>query len=376
MFFHYLKYFTLSTLREKSVIFWLMLFPLILGTFFHAALIGVYDKDIKFSEIPVSVVVKRENPNFKKVMEQVSSGDDALFTTSYDDEDAAKEKLESGEVKGIIYVEPLLSLTVKSSGMDQTVIRSFVERYSTTESVIINAALNNPQKISEITESFSEELKANVAVPLTDGNMNTYMSYMYNLLAMVCVLGTTVGMNIALLSEANLSAVGIRNSLAPNSKLTKCFAGLVSGCMVQTVCSLIALIYIKYILQDDLGVSLPVAALTVMVGSWMGVAIGFFFGSVGKLSEGARQGLAIAFSMLLCFLSGLMVGDMKAICMEKIPFFNNINPAALVCDALYVVNVDGDYNRYIVKLLTMAAITLIFTILGFVATRRKRYASI
>ena len=118
------------------------------------------------------------------------------------------------------------------------------------------------------------------------------------------------------------------------------------------------------------------ALLTAIVGSWMGVAIGFFFGTIGKFSEGARVGLSIGFSMLLCFLSGLMVGDIKSLLMEKLPWFNNLNPAALVCDALYVLNVDDDLNRYTVKMLTMVAFTLFFTILGFIMTRRKRYASV
>ena len=159
-------------------------------------------------------------------------------------------------------------------------------------------------------------------------------------------------------------------------KLTKNFAGLISGCIVQSVCTLIAAGYIVFVLRDDLGIPFPMVVLTSVVGSWMGVAIGFFFGTVGKFSEGTREGLSIAFSMVLCFLSGLMVGDIKTVMMEKVPWFNNINPAALVCDALYALNVDGNYDRYLVKMLTMAAVTLIFTLLGFIMTRRKKYASI
>ena len=48
MLFHNIKYNTLASVREKSIIFWLMLFPVVLATFFHVALIGVYDKDILF----------------------------------------------------------------------------------------------------------------------------------------------------------------------------------------------------------------------------------------------------------------------------------------------------------------------------------------
>ncbi|MBQ6675794.1 MAG: ABC transporter permease [Ruminococcus sp.] len=376
MLFHNIKYNTLASVREKSIIFWLMLFPVILATFFHIALIGVYDKDILFNTIDVAVVEKTENPNFRKIMDSLSEGDDKMFNTTYADEEKALKMLDDGDVKGIIYVDPKLSLSVKAEGLDQTIIKSFIDQYSVTESVIIENALKDPGSIGDVSAAFSEELKANEQLKLSDGNMNTYMTYMYNLIAMVCILGTTVGTDIARRNEANLSSLGIRSCVSPTGKLTKNFAGLISGCIVQSVCTLIAAVYIVFVLRDDLGIPFPMVVLTSVVGSWMGVAIGFFFGTVGKFSEGSREGLSIAFSMVLCFLSGLMVGDIKTVMMEKVPWFNNINPAALVCDALYALNVDGNLDRYLVKMLTMAAVTLIFTLLGFIMTRRKKYASI
>ena len=374
--FHNIKYYTLATIRERDVIFWLMIFPLILATFFHVSLIEVYDKDIVYSAIPVAVVEKQENKSFRQVVDSISEGDDALFTTTYTDEDEALEMLGNGDVKGVIIVDNKLSLKVSAKGIDQTIIKSFVDRYTVNESVIIENAKKDPASIQKVSAALSEELKANERKDLSDGNMNTYMTYMYNLIAMVSILGTTTGISIATINEANLSALGIRNCLSPTGKLSKNFAGLISGCIVQSVCSAVAVFFIVYVLRDNLGVSTPMALLTSIVGSWMGVAIGFFCGTIGKFSEGARTGLSIAASMFLCFLSGLMVGDMKYIIMDKLPWFNNINPAALVCDALYCLNVDGSYERYMVKLITMVAFTVVFTLLGFVMTRRKKYASV
>jgi len=374
--FHNIKYYTLSTIREKDVIFWLMIFPVILATFFHVSLIGVYDQDIKYNCIPVAVVEKQENKTFRDVMDGISEGDDALFKTTYTDEDKALKMLDNGDVKGVIISDGGLSLKVSSQGIDQTIIKSFIDRYTVTEAVIIENAMNDPSSVQQVSAAFSEELKANDRRDLSDGNMNTYMTYMYNLIAMVSILGTTLGSSIATINEANLSSLGIRNCVSPTGKLQKNFAGLISGCLVQSICSVTAVLYVVYVLRDDLGVSTPMAMLTAIIGSWMGVAIGFFWGTVGKFSEGARTGLSIGFSMLLCFLSGLMVGDIKYVIMDKLPWFNNINPAALVCDALYVLNVDSDFDRYAVKMITMVAVTLFFTILGFVMTRRKKYASV
>lgn len=376
MFFHNVKYYTLDTIRQKPVVFWLMMFPIILSTFFHAAFSGIYEKDFLNNAIPVAVVVKRDNPNFKKVMDELSKGEDKMFDTTWTDEEQALKLLEDGDVIGVIYVDPALSLSVRTDGLDQTIIKTFLDRYSVTESVIIENAIKNPSSINDVSAAFSQELNAVRAQKLSDGNMDVYVTYMYNLIAMVCVLGSTVGLSIALNNEANLSSVGMRTALSPTSKLQKCFAGLVSGCIVQTFCSLIASIYIVFVLKEDLGVPFGMVTLVAVVGSWLGVSIGFFFGSVGRLSISARTGICTSVTMFCCFLSGLMLGDMKMTVEENAPIINRINPPALISDALYVLNVDDNLDRFIVKMITMLSMTVGFTVLGFIVTRRKKYASL
>jgi ABC-2 type transport system permease protein len=71
-----------------------------------------------------------------------------------------------------------------------------------------------------------------------------------------------------------------------------------------------------------------------------------------------------------------MVGNMKAIIAAKIPWFNKINPAALISDCFYCLNIYEDYDRFVSKLITMAVITAVFMFLGFISSRRKKYASI
>ena len=71
-----------------------------------------------------------------------------------------------------------------------------------------------------------------------------------------------------------------------------------------------------------------------------------------------------------------MVGDLKGTIAQKAPWFNNINPAAVVSDSFYCLNIDEDYTRFITKLITMAVITVVFIMLGFIISRRKKYASV
>lgn len=129
-------------------------------------------------------------------------------------------------------------------------------------------------------------------------------------------------------------------------------------------------------LKIDFGNRLPLVYISGIIGSLMGVSLGFAVGSFGRMSTKAKEGVAMSVSMLSCFFSGLMEGDMKAIVAEKAPWFNEINPAALISDAFYCLNIYDDYDRYIKKNITMIILAVIFVIIGFMLTRRRKYASL
>ena len=81
-------------------------------------------------------------------------------------------------------------------------------------------------------------------------------------------------------------------------------------------------------------------------------------------------------TMLMCFFSGLMMGDMKATIELNVPIINDLNPPAVISDSLYYLNVDEGLGRFFIKVLFMAIFSAIFVIGGFLLTRRKKYASL
>ena len=64
MFLHLLKYELLTGLRNRQAMFWMLAFPIILGTFFNIAFSGLYESDELFKEIPVAVCTEQENATF------------------------------------------------------------------------------------------------------------------------------------------------------------------------------------------------------------------------------------------------------------------------------------------------------------------------
>lgn len=77
MFFHAYKYKLKSLFREKETFFWIMFFPLILGTFFFMAFSKISSQTENFSTINVAVCADDTDDTayFKEVIENLYADD-------------------------------------------------------------------------------------------------------------------------------------------------------------------------------------------------------------------------------------------------------------------------------------------------------------
>ena len=377
MFMHILKYELKGGLRSKDLIIWLILFPILLGTVFKVGFGSIYEKTEKFNSIPVAVVEETENKAFRQVLENIESADEPFITASFTDKAKAEKLLDDGDVEGIIFSGEKLSLTVKEKGLRETMLKSFVEQYSVREKIAMDAFETAPEKAQEVIETLTAETVSSCReIPVTQGNPDVYAQYFYNLIAMVAIFGCITGMTVTVRRQADLSALGARSCCSPVPKSISVLASLASSFLLQTVCMTVCVTFLAFVLKVDFGDRLWLVYPTAILGGILGVSFGFLVGSLARVSEKVKTAILMTTSMLLCFFSGLMMGNMKAIVAEKAPWFNNINPVAVISDCFYCLNIYEDYDRYFTKLITMAVTIVIFITLGIIASRRKKYASI
>ena len=376
MFLHNLKYELLTALRTKDLIFWLILFPILLGLFFKFAFDGIYEQVTQFSTIDTAVVDETDDKAFRSVIESVETQGKPLLNVVYTDREEAKKMLIDGDVKGIIYTGDELSLSVAENGIDQTTLKFFVEKYNLNSRIIKRAAEKDPAEAAKAAAVLSETADAVKEIPLTDGNTDNFIQYFYNLLAMVALFGSSAGLHISNVNQANLSAIGARKNCSPTPKSTGISAALISSYIIETLCMILSVTYLRFVLGIDFGERLHLVYLSAAVSGTVGVSLGFCLGSVGSLNENAKTGISITLSLFLCFLSGLMVGNMKTIMAQKLPWFNKVNPAAVISDSFYCLNMYSDYERFTEKIITMLVMSAALALLGFFMTRRKKYASL
>ena len=375
--FHVFKNQLIITLRSKSLIFWTLLFPIILGTFFSLAFSNLYSDEI-FEPIDIAVV-NDENYNlqtdFKQIINDISSSEDKIFNVTLVDEEQAKELLLDNKIVGYYIVKNNINIVVKTSGIDQTIMKYVVDNYYQTYSVAQNLYKYNPS-------NFSEELINNINtdkdlfVDISNKNTDFTVIYFYTLIGMVCLYAGFFGINSVKETEANLTKRAARLSVAPTHKFKNLIATLLSGLLISFVELVILICYLVFILNVDFGNQIPAILLLGFVGCLAGISLGTFIGVSNKLGEGLKSGLLLATSMTCSFLSGMMMWQMKYIIANNVPILNAINPVSMITDALYSLYYFSDLTRYYSNIISLLVFSLIMIIMSYLFIRRKKYDSI
>ena len=377
MFLHCFKYDFIRTIRDKGLIFWMMAFPIILSTLFNLAFSNIYNNDVLRDTINIALISENEDPMFDAVLQQVTDGDKPLFKAEKMSRADAEKKLTDNDIAGIINTEDM-SLIFSPDGdkTHQTILKEFVDTYRINITVIIDAYQNAPQSLDAVVATLMSDIDTPEYRSLTKGSINIMDQYFYNIIAMVAFFGSISGMLAATGNQPNLSKKAARRSLSPTPKLICVISNVLAAFLAQCVCVVLSTSYILLVLGKNLGDNIPLVYVSGMISALLGVSFGFCVGCFGKMSESAKVGITMAFTMLCCFLSGLMVPNIKADIENSLPVINRLNPAALISDLFYCLNVYDDYRVYSQRIAIIGAMIVVFTTLGFVFTRRKKYASI
>lgn len=381
MFFHNFKYNLLITLRDKGQIFWSFIFVIALGTFFYLTFGNAYEEMEVAHNIPVAVYIEDEEiaDVFSGMIADISpdGGEDKMLDIQYADSmEQAEKLLEDDKVLGIYYSDRgELMLMVKENDIQQGILASVVTNYHKIMTVMKSVAEKDADKMMSAMTRLVAGGSRNEEKVITDGNMDMFTQYFYNLVAMNCLFASFAGVTLTTRSQANLSTIGARKCVAQTGTFVSTAAAIFANIVLLFVCEMLAILYLVLI-GVDFGNKIWQIVLLVFAGTMVGVALGFLLGSVIRLNEDAKVGIAVGVSLALCFMSGLMIGDMKFIMQQHCPWFNKINPAALICDSFYALNVYQTNHQFWWNILSLVGQSFIFVVIGALLGRRRRYASL
>jgi len=366
-------------LRNRVLVFWTLLFPIVLAIFFNMAFSNLNNKEI-FHPIDIAVVDNtqyQQNKDFKTVLEKISTGSDRTFNLTTTTKENADKLLDDNKISGYINVDKETKLTVKKSGLDQSIIQAFLDNYSQTTSAVTSMIKADPAVIQNgllndigKTQEYTKEVSGNSAAP------NSTLNFFYTLIGMACLYGGFWGLKEIADIQADLSTRAARVNIAPVHKLKAFLSSMSAALFINFAELLIFLAFLRYALNIDFGQKTGFVLLTTFVGSIAGISLGAFLSAVVKKGEGIKRAVLLAVTMFGSFLAGMMYENMKYIVAQNAPIVSYLNPVNLLTDAFYSLYYYDTYTRYALDMVILGGFVLVFCAVTYFIIRRQKYASL
>ncbi|MCR4997614.1 MAG: ABC transporter permease [Butyrivibrio sp.] len=368
--------------RNRFLIGWNFLFPLVLATAFYLGFGNmIKDDPDSFKAIDVGYVnTAGEETNFHKVIGELSveTGDhaDILNVREYiSEEEAMKDLKGEGGIYGI-YVDDgnEIKTIVPFNGYRATALNQIVREYENKITLIGNIAKDHPENLDTALELVTKDM--NIAKEYDFGSgISLYLQYFFALIAMASLFGSWISTEMVEGMCANHTEKGKRFECAPVSKLMSIASGVLAGASMQAVSNAIVVIYIEYVLKIKFGIPLWNVILITTLGSGLGISMGVLIGALVK-NKRLFDIIPIVFSMTCSFCSGLMWDQIRQMIQANAPILNKINPAALLVDCLYTRATYGTIDVYYQDIGIMSIMIIGALTISAVLLRRRRYVSL
>lgn len=365
-------------MRAKVSLFWTLVFPILLATFMYMAFGNIYEQDEMFSNIKVAVVTEDESANgLNYMLDALSDGDNALLSVTRMSESDAEKLLADEKVEGIIYTDDV-KLTVAESSVNASILETVLSEYKQYEHALKDIYKDGTEPkgdMSNLVEKLSEQRSYYTEKSSTEGSQNVYNNYFYAIFAMSCLFASLSSIEMMSNLQANESATGKRKNVSPQRKMTFVLAEFAALLLIHFVVEVISFIYMSCI-GVDFGDRVWEILLTLFVGCFIGLAIGVIVGAISKLAEGTKIGIVIGISMVMSILSDLCINGVKYEIQQHVPIINKLNPAALISDSFYALNVYSDHQVFTENIVIMTIEAVVLIAVGILMVRRNRYASV
>ena len=420
MFLHNLKYNFKILTHNKPLLFWNFIFIIAMSIFFRLTFSNVYNTET-FSTLNIAVVKNDEYQkdqyfshaisNLEKTnlsgstidSEKDTTNPQKLLQISYvNTTKEADALLENKQVIGTIEIKNLQPiLKFKSTGIRETILKKIIEElldkrtlYNNLLSEIqpqitqqIKQSIKNPNKVdfkqieSQINQSINSKIKElNQNILSFNSIFSKKLDYTiieyFTLIAMSCF--SSAYFSIFLISSilANMSEHGKRISVSPVKKRTLVLSSMLSAFITHLILLCLIFSFNIFILKVDYGQNLPEIIFISILGSIAGISFGLLIGSLIKTSYEIKINLTTFFQLFCCFLSGMMGPSIKYLVDTNFPLINHLNPANMIVDGLYSLQIYDNLNRYNFNIISLILFSAFCLIISVIVIRKQKYAQL
>lgn len=368
--------------RNRFLVGWNFLFPIVLATAFYMGFGNMIAEDPDtFKAIDVGYVNTGDvDTSFTLMLDELSKENDdhekILNVHEYPSKEEALKDLKGEDGLYGIYVDDNgdVETIVPFNGYKTTTLNQIVREYENKVTLIENIAKDHPDKLESSMEMISGDLKV-LKEHEFGNNTSQYLQYFFALIAMASLFSSWISTAMLEGMCANLTERGKRFECSPASKLLSIAAGILAGLTLQAVSNAIVVVYVEYILKINLGAPLLNIIFLTTLGSGLGISAGVLMGSLIR-NERLLVVVPLAFTMTCSFCSGLMWHQIRQLIEANFPILNKINPAALLVDCLYTRAAYGKTDIYYQDIYIMSGMIAGCLIISAFLLRRRKYVSL
>ena len=392
-----LKYTVLSLLRERDIVIWVMLFPLILSTLFNSMFVGLEETGWNIDPMPVAVVSNAEGDAglaFETMMDALSQeGDDALFAPKHvSSAQEAKTLLESQQTIATIFVDaqgwPSAEFSpgaddvgVSIERIKRTIVADVVDDFCRSRAAIEDIARTNPEALArpEVTDSLMKMADYTQQMNVTHSKAVDYVRYFYALLGFAAFMASMVGLSAVGKALPNISALGARRTVGGTSRARTLVGAVLASWLISFASLLVAFAYIRWVLGIEFGGREVECIIGLAVAALMATSFGALVGALPRIPFSAKGGILTGITCLLALFAGLygtpslQLADKVA---NSVPWLAAMNPVKQVTDLFYSLYVYTDLAPYLEGLAILLVTTGVFAGVAALLMRRQRYASL
>ena len=417
---HLIGYNLKLLLSNRTLVFWTLAFPILLGLLFKGALGDIVNKEA-FDTVPVAVVNSQayQDSTFKIVFTELSKEDSSPVSSENQPLlklrmvktlEEGKQLLEDEEVSGVVEItgtaaagmtkDAKAHLTLDSNGMEQTILKAILDEITqrtdmitqlTQREITAKVRTHSPPNFQNIqpgepaafdpaliAASVQDQL-AKSGFTLRDRSpksMDMLMAEFFSLLAMAALYGGLFSMTVMNNAQPPLGVIGRRVAVAPTSKAKLIISVIISSYLLQLV-GLILLVAVCYFLFDiDFGPNWALTFLLTSLGALVGLSFGVAISALVPGGENMKVGVLISVTMLGAVLAGMMGPTMRHVVDQKVPLVNKLNPTALITDGFYNLYYHPGFEGFWQDVTLLLIISAVLLGASLFVLRKQRYDSL
>lgn len=400
-------------LREKTQLFWLFAFPIILATMFNG-MFGNIAESFELHTLDVAVVednawktsygaqtliegISSESSalsdNHVKVSADGKNGTGLINTTKVESIAQAEQLLADGTAQGMLRIDDgrlrfsvsqstqssASDVMASSSGLDisLTVLGNIVDLYNRNTDVVVDIAKHNPEALmnGKVTGSIGSANGYTKEIQLTNFKPSGTARYYYALLGLAALMAMSFAINVVTMTQANLSALGVRRSVSPLPKSQQLLAGFLSSWLCSFLSLTVAMLYIRFVCHISLGGREWLVWEHV---SWLrsrraprhvGLArCRRFQPRQAGAVHGDRRTLSLFSGLYGSF--AMQLSDLIA---QRTPVLSLLNPAQQITNLFYDILYYDNFKPFFTTAGILAAMSLVCLAAATVLLRRQRY---